>query len=173
MCARCGRRPQWIEKNIWYMHYVAFVSILSAANSMLAAAIGSVLFVYILWPTTPPQSSREWIITTMPDDSIQLMVRHRPWAERLYFSQTSLTLLAFIGLSWSLLFVCLTQITKMDSMSRLCITVYLAMQTTGCLFVLINTKPGCAATPPTPSARGDGARGSGGCRRSTGARGRG
>lgn len=56
---------------------------------MLAAAIGSLLFVYILWPSTPLQSSREWIIVVMPDNSIQLTTRHRPWAERLYSGQVT------------------------------------------------------------------------------------
>lgn len=68
----------------------------------------------------------------MPDNSIQLMVRHRP---RLYFSQMRLGLVAFMGLGWSLLCVCLTQITKMDPVSRLCITLYLTTQTACCFFV--------------------------------------
>ena len=70
----------------------------------------------------------------MPDNSIQLMVRHRP---RLYFSQMHLGLVAFMGVGWSLLCVCLIQITKMDPISRLCITLYLTMQTAGCFFAFI------------------------------------
>ena len=50
-----------------------------------------------------------------------------------------LELVAFIGLGLSLLFVCLTQITKMDPMSRLCMTIYLTMQTAGCFFALITS----------------------------------
>jgi hypothetical protein len=51
----------------------------------------------------------------------------------------SLELVAFIGVGLSLLFVCLTQITKMDPMSRLCVTIYLAMQTACCFFALITS----------------------------------
>ena len=51
----------------------------------------------------------------------------------------SLELVAVIGLGSSLLFVCLTQITKTDPMSRLCVTFYLTMQTAGCFFALVTS----------------------------------